>query len=187
MTPTDNELIVGCRAGNGRSWEQVMAKYERLVYSIPLNYGLSHADAADITQITFTIMLQSINKLRDDSRLGAWLATVAKRHTWRLVERQRRESVNATEDLSQSERLAAESDDSQSMEVEEKIEWLERGFDLLDERCADLLHALYFDKEKPAYADIAPMLGIKLGSIGPTRARCLKRLKKLLGNPDIHH
>ena len=63
-----------------------------LMFSIPLNYGLSRADAADLSQVTFTILIQSLDSL-DDGRLGAWLSTPARRHTWRLVERRRHEGT----------------------------------------------------------------------------------------------
>src|SRR5215216_3858638 len=69
----------------------LLNRYERLVYSIPLRYGLSRDDAADIAQITFTILIQSMDSLSEDSRLGPWLVTVARRHTWRLLDRNRRE------------------------------------------------------------------------------------------------
>src|SRR5687768_4689004 len=95
MPLSDQELILASRQGDAAAWESLVEKYERLVYSIPLNYGLSREDAADIAQITFTILLQSLDSLRDDSRLGAWLAMVARRHTWRLLNRQRRESPPA--------------------------------------------------------------------------------------------
>ena len=78
-----------CRQGSTGAWQRLFNKYERLVYSIPLRYGLSRHDAADITQTTFTILIQSLDTLRDDSRLGPWLATVA-RHRARDVARNRR-------------------------------------------------------------------------------------------------
>ena len=62
---TDHDLIRACRAGDGRAWERLLDKYERLVFSISLNYGLTTDDAADVTQITFTILLQNVFDLRD--------------------------------------------------------------------------------------------------------------------------
>ncbi|MGH2541145.1 MAG: RNA polymerase sigma factor, partial [Ardenticatenaceae bacterium] len=97
----DRELLQACREGNSLAWEQLLDKYERLVFSIPLNYGLPHDDAADITQLTFTIFIQSLDTLRDDSRLGAWLATVARRQSWRLLRQRRRESVNPEKELTE--------------------------------------------------------------------------------------
>jgi hypothetical protein len=80
-------FAICCATVRITSWEALLKKYERLVFSIPLNYGLSRADAADLSQVTFTILIQGLDSLDDDSRLGAWLSTAARRHTWRLVER----------------------------------------------------------------------------------------------------
>lgn len=180
MADSDFALIQGCRQGKQEIWERLLDQYERLVYSIPLNYGLSVDDAADIAQLTFTIFMQSVDGLRDDSNLAAWLATVARRHTWRLVERRRREQVNPEEDLTESVALLRDPDSGQAQERAEMVEWLNQGLTLLDERCRALLLALYFDHELASYAEVAESLGMAVGSIGPTRARCLKRMRDLL-------
>jgi RNA polymerase sigma factor (sigma-70 family) len=157
----------------------VLDRYERLVFSIPLNHGLCHEDAADISQLTFTILIQSLDTLRPDSRLGPWLATVAKRHTWRLLERQRRESTVEEDDLAESITLADETD-AEIRERQELLEWLHQGLGLINKRCRDLLTALFFDPEQPSYAEVAERLEMRVGSIGPTRARCLVQLRKVL-------
>ena len=176
---SDQQLIHACRKGNQQAWETILTKYERLVFSIPLRYGLSHDDAADITQLTFTILLQSLDRLADDSRLGPWLATVARRHTWRLLRRSQRESVNEAEDLSESTTMLGQAV-GDSPERWENLEWLNQGLSQLNERCRNLILALYFDTEQPSYADIAARFDIPVGSVGPTRARCLERLKQFL-------
>jgi RNA polymerase sigma factor (sigma-70 family) len=158
-------------------------KYERLVYSIPLRYGLSRDDAADISQITFTILIQSLDTLRDDSRLGPWLATVARRHTWRLMERNRRTIASEHLDdtsLAESAALLGKSD-ADSIEHWELSEWLDAGLSKISESCRKLLLALYFQPERSSYAEVAAHLDMPIGSIGPTRARCLKRLRQVLG------
>src|SRR5688572_16546807 len=99
MLQTDHDLIQACCAGDARAWERLLDKYERLVFSISLSYGLTTDDAADVTQITFTILLKNLDTLPDGIRLATWLVTVARRHTWRLLARNRRESVNPEEDL----------------------------------------------------------------------------------------
>ena len=90
MAKSDQKLIEACRKGDGQAWQTMLDQYERLVFSIPLNYGLSADDAADVTQLTFTILMESLDRLRDDSNLAAWLSTVAKRHSWRLIRQRRR-------------------------------------------------------------------------------------------------
>lgn len=77
---SDPDLIRACRVGDASAWERLLDKYERLVFSISLNHGLTADDAADVTQITFTILLQNLDSLPDDVRLAPWLATVARRH-----------------------------------------------------------------------------------------------------------
>ncbi|MDQ4076500.1 MAG: RNA polymerase sigma factor [Chloroflexota bacterium] len=180
MPRSDYELIRDCRNGDSKAWREVLDQYERLVYSIPLNYGLSPADAADITQLTFTIFMQSLDELKDDSRLAPWLATVAKRHTWRLLKRKRRESVDPEENLSDKRILHGAVDTHNPMERLAMLEWVNQGLSLLRERCRKLLLALYFDPNEPSYEDVAERFGMAVGSIGPTRARCLKRMKEAL-------
>jgi RNA polymerase sigma factor (sigma-70 family) len=182
MDQTDQDLIEACRGGSSHAWDQLLRKYERLVFSIPLNYGLSHDDSADIVQITFTILLQSLDNLHENSHLASWLATVARRHTWRIIEHGRRQSVGAQEDATELYAWLPDESSRHRLERYELVEWLHQGLAHLDERCAALLTALYLDleSEQASYSDVAARLGIPVGSIGPTRARCLERLKALL-------
>ena len=179
---TDRDLIRACRSGDARAWERLLDKYERLVFSISLNYGLTTDDAADVTQITFTILLQNLNTLPDEIHLSSWLATVARRHTWRLLARNRHEAVNPDEDLAGNEVLGGIVDNRERWEL---AEWLNQGLSLLDERCRQLLLALYFDAEQPSYADVADRLKMPIGSIGPTRARCLEQMRQSLQTVEL--
>lgn len=179
---SDRDLIRRCRKGSAGAWRQVLNEYERLVYSIPLRYGLSRDDAADVAQVTFAILVQSLDTLRDDSRLGPWLATVARRHTWRLLERNRREVASESLEYVSLAKGAAllGKHDADSVEHWELSDRLEVGLSKVDQRCRELLLALYFRPERSSYAEASEHMGMPLGSIGPTRARCLKRLKQVL-------
>jgi RNA polymerase sigma factor (sigma-70 family) len=177
--PTDQELITHCRKGDPEAWEQLLKAYERLVFSIPLSYGLSREEAADITQLTFTALIQSLDSLAPDSRLGPWLATVARRHTWRVLQLQRRQSPDDLEALDAAAALI-DRDAETPLERWELVEWLHSGLGRLSERCRTLLIALYFEDGEPGYAEVATRLGLPLGSIGPTRARCLEQLRRVL-------
>jgi RNA polymerase sigma factor (sigma-70 family) len=177
----DHALIQSCRRGEAAGWERVLDRYERLVFSIPLSYGLSSDDAADITQTTFTLLLEALDGLRADTRLSAWLATVARRHTWRLLAQRRRESVGAEDDLADNDTLGGSANPTARWE---QVVWLEHALSQLDERCRALLLQLYFAPEQPSYAEVAAHLNMPVGSLGPTRARCLERLKQLLALPE---
>jgi RNA polymerase sigma factor (sigma-70 family) len=146
------------------------------VFSVPRKYGLSTDDAADITQLTFTILVQSMDRLSEDSRLGGWLTTVARRHTWRLLERNRRQGLDRRAVL--DENITGGS--MEPIDSWELGEWLHQGLSLIERSCRDLLFALYLDPKQPTYAEVAERLGIAVGSVGPTRIRCLERLRRVL-------
>ena len=157
----------------------MLDRYERLVFSVPRRYGLSREDAADITQFTFTILVQSMDTLPEDSNLGAWLVSVARRHTWRLLNRRRREEADEYGTSSEGATLLSSSS-TEDLEHWELTEWLNHGLSLLSKACRELLSALYLEPEQPSYAEVAARLGMAVGSVGPTRIRCLKRLRQVL-------
>jgi RNA polymerase sigma factor (sigma-70 family) len=175
--PSDKSLLHDCAAGNMQAWQRLLDKYERLVYSIPLNYGLSVDDAADIAQITFTALLNQIDSLRLDSNLGGWLATVARRHAWRVIAKRKR---IPTEEFDSESVVALLPGQTNPIARWEMAEWLHSGLLLLNERCRALLTALYLEEQEPSYAEVARRLSLAEGSIGATRARCLQRLKEIL-------
>src|SRR3712207_4906330 len=162
----DRVLIRRCQQGNAVAWQQVLNKYERLVYSIPLRYGLSRDDAADIAQNTFTILIESLDTLSEDSCLGAWLATVSRRHSWRLLERNRREvaseGLDATDLVERAVLLGKGNADS--IEHWELNDLLDTGISQIGESCRELLLALYFQPELSSYAEVAERLDMPLGS-----------------------
>jgi RNA polymerase sigma factor (sigma-70 family) len=175
---SDRDLIRACRRGRVGAWRRLLEKYERIVFSVPRRYGLSTDDAADITQLTFTILVQSLDELPEDSKLGGWLTTVARRHTWRLLERNRRQRVTKHAALEESATL--QSKDPETVERWELAEWLDHGLSRISRQCRDLLSALYLDPDQPSYAKVAARLGMAVGSVGPTRIRCLERLRRAL-------
>jgi len=168
----ERALLARCRAGEQAAWGELLDDYERLVFSIPLRYGLSSEDAADVAQVVFTELLQSLDSLREDERLAGWLATVSRRQSWRVIERRKREpAVDELPDVP---------DDPDPAETWTRTEWLYDGLLGLDDKCRQLLVALYLSGGDDSYAEVARRLGRPIGSIGPTRARCLERLRGLL-------
>ena len=167
-------MLRACQSGDRKAWQALLDRYERLVYSIPLNFGLSRSDADDVAQATFSALVHSMGSIADEERVGAWLGTVARRQTWRLVERRRREPPVP------DDRLDRVSTEDSMIAHTENLEWLNQGLAKMDRRCRDLLTALYFSEEAPTYTAVAKEFGIPVGSVGPTRARCLGKLRALL-------
>lgn len=179
MKRSDAKLIEGCRRGDGRAWEELVDRYERLVFSIPLNYGLAREDAADVVQVVFTALMQNLDSGAEIERLGPYLSTMARRHTWRLFESGRREGPGRFEDVAESGVLVGRPD-IDAVELWEVTEWLHDGLGKLDETCRALLMALYLETGEPSYADVAARLGRPVGSIGPIRGRCLGALRTVM-------
>jgi RNA polymerase sigma factor (sigma-70 family) len=176
---SDDELLRRCREGDDDAWEQVLEKYQRLIYSIPLNFGLGSEDAADIFQQTFMSLVEHLERLRPDSNLGAWLATVARRHALHRLRKRKREQLGADGDIGESEEYQASAAVDASLRFEQ-VQIIDEGLNQIGRRCRDLLLALYFDPRQPSYEEIAERLNIAVGSIGPTRGRCLERLREIL-------
>jgi RNA polymerase sigma factor (sigma-70 family) len=170
--PEDAELLRGCRAGDGAAWDALVRRYQRLVFSVALRNGLSREDAADITQITFLALLRSISRLREDESVAYWLMTVARRQSWRVRRRRERDDACVAD--------AAPVDDP--VGGWELVASVHEALQRLAPNCRNLLTALYFDPDRPSYAEVARRMGRSIGGIGPLRARCLQRMRTLLGD-----
>jgi RNA polymerase sigma factor (sigma-70 family) len=178
---SDSDLINACRDGEEAAWEALVARYERLVYTIPSRYGLTPAEISDVFQSVWLALLKNLENLRQPDRIAAWLVTTTRRECW-----ERRRGVNyekvITSDLDDQITRAKSEEPSpdEIVATYEKHEALRRAMDQMDSRCRRLLRLLYFDPSIPSYADVATKLNMPIGSIGPLRARCLKKLRKIL-------
>lgn len=171
---TDHELIRRCATGDEWAWDELVGRYERLVYSVALRNGVSREDAADITQLTFVALLDSLEMLQEDGSLPSWLMTVARRQAWRVRRRMNREQPFPT--------VVPEA--GAAVDDYDRVAMVHGALARLGRRCRLLLYALFFDPDGPPYAVIADRLNCAVGSIGPQRARCLQRLRGLL-NEDF--
>ncbi|HEY4424471.1 MAG TPA: sigma-70 family RNA polymerase sigma factor [Pyrinomonadaceae bacterium] len=182
MQATDKELVMSCRQGNESSWQALVDRYQRLVYAVPRRAGLNEDQAGEVFQEVFVTLFEKMNEITQPDRLHAWLVTTARRKTWRLLSKERsHQSIQTGED---DEPLVVVDDSPLPDEALVRLEEQHRvrtALASLDDRCQQLLTMLYYQTETPPYSEIAAMLGMPEGSIGPTRARCFKKLLKLLG------
>ena len=185
MTDSDVQLVLDCRRGDQLAWEKLVRRYQRLIYTIPLRAGLDEDQAAEIFQDVFTTLFQKLNDIEEPERLQAWLVTTARRKTWRTIsnaERKRLVDLNpdpSAEDADPFLRDETPLPDEQLMMLEEQHR-IRLAVASLDERCRTLVELLFYRSEPPSYQEIAAALGIPEGSVGPTRARCLGKLLRLL-------
>jgi RNA polymerase sigma factor (sigma-70 family) len=180
---TDEELVERARRGDESAWETIVYKYQNLLYSIPLRAGLHRDLAADVLQEVFTTLFQKIETLEKPEFLRAWLVTTTQHKTIHLIHRERRGKPKSIDELEATvgfEVLDPQPLPDDSLIQLEQEKQIEAALASIDERCRRLLTLLYLNPHQTPYAEIAQMLDIPLGSIGPTRARCLEKLIKLL-------
>ena len=185
MPPTDKELLIACRHGDESSWSAVIDRYQRLVYAIPRRAGLSEDQAGEVFQEVFVTLFEKINEINEPDRLHAWLVTTARRKTWRLLTKERTLQAARADDGHNAEEMMTAVADSAPLPDEmlvrlEEQHRIRTALAALDPRCKKLLTMLYYWPAAATYAEIAAAFGTSEGSIGPTRARCLKKLLQLL-------
>lgn len=168
---SDATLLAQCRAGNGAAWSMLVSRYQRLVMSVGIRSGLGRDDAADVCQMTFVALLESIDDLRDDDRLAGWLMTAGRRLAWKTARRRDREYAG-------TDRVELAAEPIRDWELEVSVH---NAIARLDEPCRSLLIALFFDPSEPSYSTVAARFGRSIGGIGPLRGRCLDRVRSLMG------
>jgi RNA polymerase sigma factor (sigma-70 family) len=172
------DLLHSAAAGAQSAWNEIVRRYERLVWSVARTYRLSNADAADAVQTTWLRLVEHLAAIRDPDRLGAWLATTTRRESLRLATRRRREQTDVADD-----QLAQLPDSGPGVEdsllATERDRLVKRALGQLDDRCQRLLRVLSMSPP-PRYDAVAEAFGMPIGSIGPTRGRCLTRLERSL-------
>jgi RNA polymerase sigma factor (sigma-70 family) len=177
---SDEQLLAGCRRGEEGAWEALVLRYQRLIYAIPRRAGLDEDAAAEIFQEVFATLLESIETIEQPSRLQAWLVTTAKRKTWRTIGRAKALRPFASEEGAGEDEMYDLADEGllpdEALTRLEEQHLVRAAVAELGERCRTLLQMLFYAAEPPPYSEIAAALGTSEGSIGPTRARCLKKL-----------
>lgn len=171
---TDASLIERVGRGDERAWRALVDRHGALVHSIPARHGLSREDCEDVFQSVWTIAVRHAPGMRDGQAFAAWLITTTQRETWRVLRKRPRASE------SRAREREAELGSFAEQELIEERAGLRAALARMDPRCRDLLLAA-FAEDRPSYDLLADRLGIPRGSIGPTRARCLSKLAKLVG------
>lgn len=177
----DTQLVTACRNGQEEAWRVLVERYQRLVYTIPLRYGLSASEAEDVFQTVWLILLEHLPTLEQPERLSAWLVTTAKRECWH---KRRGADYKRTDSVAPSamplNRWLTELTPEEIVSQHEEATAVTQHLAQLNERCRQLLWYLYSDPAERPYNEIAAQLNMPLGSLSPTRARCLQKLRELM-------
>lgn len=170
-------LLRAAESGDARAWDALVERFTNLLWSVARAHRLGPADAADVVQTTWLRLVENLGRIQEPERLPGWLATTARHECLRTLRRSGRELVTETYDSTLD--LA---DTSAPLDggliAEERDAQLWQCFGALQPRCQQLLRVLLADPA-PSYAEVSAALDMPIGSIGPTRGRCLERLRAL--------
>jgi RNA polymerase sigma factor (sigma-70 family) len=170
------ELLQLAATGDRNAWSTLVERYESLLWGVARSHRLDHSSASDVVQTTWLRLVEHIDGLRNPEALAGWLATTTRNECLRVLRHQSRQVP--TED----DRIPADSvppvDDARLL-AQERDAMLWRAFATLPARCQALLRMLGTDPA-PSYEDIGAALGMAVGSIGPTRGRCLEHLRRAM-------
>jgi RNA polymerase sigma factor (sigma-70 family) len=183
-TTSDDDLVAACLQGEQAAWDVLVDRYAALIYSIPIRYGFGQSDAADVFQSVCVTLLEKLATVREPRGLAAWIITTTSRRCIALRRRQRNEQSRAAADAvltTEAEPLDPELLPEDELLALERQHLVRTAVSQLPANCRRLVEALFSDAADPlSYQQLADSLGVPMNSLGPTRARCLARLRRLL-------
>jgi RNA polymerase sigma factor (sigma-70 family) len=167
------QLVRAAAQGDQGAWNRLVDRYNALVWSVARSFRLAPADASDVVQTTWLRLVENLGRLQEPERVGSWLATTARRESLRTLRLSARQTP--TDTLPET---PVDVPLDAGLLASEREQALWSAFGGLSERCQGLLRLLVADPP-PSYEEVSGALDMPIGSIGPTRQRCLERLRGL--------
>lgn len=175
-TPTTDvaALVRAAATGDQQAWSALVDRFSKLVWAIARNHRLGADDASEVSQTTWLRLAEHIDRLQDPSKVGGWLATTARHESLRVLRAAGRQ-IPMGDEVPEPASPAAGLDEELLRNERDSMLW--SAFSRLPARDQALLRLLVSDP-MPSYEEIGAAMGMPVGSVGPTRARCLERLRR---------
>lgn len=173
---TDRYLVASCLQGDEVAWYSLVQRYKKLIYHFPASASLSGPDCEEVFQETLLALYQNLEKIQRIEDLSFWLSKVARRMTWKQMGQDKMYAELPDHEDIEDQRLKADD----HLELALKQFKIRQALAHLDEKCRQLLIMLFYESDESSYKRITRKLGLAIGSVGPTRNRCLAKLKKIL-------
>jgi len=173
------DLVTRARDGDERAWDDLVERYLGMVHAICRGHRLGRDDAADVNQVVWLRLVEHLDRIRTPDAVGGWIAATTRNECLR-VQRTSGRIVPTGDEASLDDVDVRDAGIDTGLLVYERDRALMAAFGRLGGRCQRLLRLLMVDPA-PAYDEIAAGLDMPVGSIGPTRGRCLEQLRHLLG------
>jgi RNA polymerase sigma factor (sigma-70 family) len=173
------QLVKRAAAGDRGAWEGLVDKYARLIWAITRDFKLGESDAADVAQATWLRLLEHIDRIEYPDRVGSWIAATARNECLRSLAARKR-VVLAHDEVTLDRVASSDAEVDAGLLAAERAVVVREAVSRLPHRWQQLMELLMSDPPV-SYIEISDRLGLPVGSIGPTRRRCLARLQVLLG------
>lgn len=169
-------LLAAASKGDAAAWDAIVRQFNGLLWSIARGFRLDPVDASDVVQVTWLRLVENLDRITEPEALPAWLATTVRRECLQLIRRASRHRV--AQHLEPPDIPDSAPPVDHMLLTDERDAALWRLVAELGETCVRLLRVL-MATPPPSYQTVAAALGMRIGSIGPTRQRCLHRLREL--------
>lgn len=177
--PDVASLVRRAAAGDTSAWERLVDQYSRLIWAITRDFKLSESDAADVVQATWLRLLEHIGRIEYPDSIASWLATTARHECLRHLAASKRVMLVDDHDAAFGGSAAHQPEVDERLLAEERARAVREAVAMLPTGSQRLLELLMADPPA-SYTEISDQLGLPIGSIGPTRGRCLERLRLML-------
>lgn len=174
---SDEQLVRDCLKGKDSAWSALIFKYKNLIFSIPIRYGFSEEDAADIFQAVCMDLLAELPRLREPKALAGWLIQVTRN---KCFHRKRETQRHSMQEIGDAESPGSEESADNLVSEFQQDQLLREALSELPPRCRRLVQMLFFETPARPYLRVARDLKLAPGSIGFIRRRCLDKLRERL-------
>ncbi len=183
LEKSDVELVKACRRGDQNAWDELVERFQRLIFTVPRRAGLSEAQSADILQEVFLTLFEKLDEIEQPEKIRAWLVTTAKFKTWGAIRGEKNSGAAAVAEEIEAQTAnlpdAAPLADVLLIELEQQ-HLIRTALKKLEEKCRTILSMIYLREPAATYLEVADQINVGETSISPLRARCLKKLAKIL-------
>lgn len=179
--PDHATLVKFAVQGNETAWQQLVDRFAPLVWAVARSHGLDHANAADVHQTTWLRLVENLDRLREPAAVAGWLVRTARHESLRVSRRISREVP--TDEQDDNEHAREHETPEAALLLNEERRSVYDAFRRLTEQCQRILRVTAM-APPTSYEQVAAELRMPVGSVGPTRGRCLRHLRRLLQGED---
>ena len=171
-------LVAGCRSGRKHDWEELIDRLSPAIFSVCYRFRLWREESFDVFGKVSLLLLENLDNVRHDERIFGYVSAIAYHEASAVKAGSRLFSDGINDETLDRLALEVTAREPLDFETEDEFELMARAYAQLSEKCQELLRLLFLEGDRFSYRDISRKMNIPVPSIGPTRARCLEKLRR---------